>query len=157
MRAPSSFHSTTAGPTRTFNLNFQNSCDLPGCPAPAGSETVFNNGLLTTPALLNIFLHGGYDGMEICSSQACPEAEIAVAKLWFSDPANSSVTWRVDWTYLRILRMSPDTWYILADSCDGGQIAGLSKLEGNRSRPKTVFNGYYLIPFFIEAKLKPAQ
>ena len=103
---------------------------------------------------LNIMLDFPYTSMAICSSRACLEAQPAFAKLWFADPNDSSVTWRVDWTYLRVLRMSQNTWYILADSCDGSQIARLSKLEGARTQPKATPNGYYLIPFFIEAKLK---
>ena len=136
-------------PTRTLNLDFRAPCPrAEGCPAPAGDPTVFGgDGLLTTPALLNIFLHGGYDGMVICSSEGCPEAEIAVAKLWFDEPAGTN--WRVDWTYIRVLRVSQTKWYFIADACDGTQIAGLSKLVGERTRPKTVLNGFYKIPFLI--------
>ncbi|MBI4443307.1 MAG: hypothetical protein HY649_08035 [Acidobacteria bacterium] len=145
---------------RKLTLDFGKPCTA-GCGSgkPPGSTDPFGNGssVLSEPILLNITLDFPYTSMEVCRSRACLEAQPAFAKLWFADPTNTSVTWRVDWTYLRVLRMSSDTWYILADSCDGGQIAGLSKLEGNRTRPRAVLNGYYLIPFFIEAKLKLVQ
>ena len=147
-------------PPRKLTVDFWTPCTSEcGSGKPGGSTNPFGNGssVLSEPMLLNVRLDFPYTSMGVCSSRDCLEAQPAFAKLWFADPTNSSVTWRVDWTYLRVLRMSQDTWYILADSCDGGQIAGLSKLEGSRTRPKTVFNGYYLIPFFIEAKLKPAQ
>lgn len=138
-------------PSHTLSLNFTKPCDLPGCPGPAGDPTVFNNGTLTEPMLWNISKTSPYASMGICSSVACPEAEPAFGKLWFADPSDASVTWRIDWANLRVLRISANTWYIIADGCDGTQLAGLSKLIGNRTRPKTVFNGYYLIPFFVAA------
>ncbi len=137
----------TAGP-RAFTLNFTEPCLT--CAGPAGSPSVFG-GSVTTPALLNVFLDFPFTSMSVCSSTTCPEAQPAFAKLWFTDPNDSSVTWRVDWSYLRVLRMSSNTWYFVGDECDGSQVAGLSKLTGNRTRPKTVFNGYYLIPFFYAA------
>lgn len=139
-------------PARAIKFDFTHPCDLPGCP-PAGSGTVFG-GHLTTNGLLNVFLSFPYTSMAVCSSKACPEAQPAFAKFWFTDPNDSSVTWRVDWQYLRVLRMSDTTWYIVADACDGSQIAGLSKLQGARTRPKEVFNGSYKIPFFLTATLK---
>jgi len=144
----------TAGPTgeRTLTFSFAEPCGLAqGCQGPAGDPTVFG-GSETTPVLMNVFLDSPYSRMEACTSKACPEAEPAFAKVWFADPAGQpDVTWRIDWHYLRVLRISPTTWYIVADACDGSQIAGLSKLIGSRTRPKTVFNGYYKIPFFIAA------
>lgn len=139
----------TAGP-RAVRLDFTHPCSEPGCPQPAGSPTVFG-GSLTTPALVNVFFNVSFTQMAVCSSLTCPEAEPAFAKLWFTDLTDSSVTWRVDWAYLRVLRMSANTWYIVADACDGTQIAGLSKLAGSRTRPKSVFNGYYVIPFLLVA------
>ncbi|HET7745675.1 MAG TPA: hypothetical protein VFM29_00140 [Vicinamibacteria bacterium] len=138
----------TAGPSgpRAFAMDFTRPCQE--CSGPAGSATVFG-GSLSTPALLNVFLGRPYTDLAICSSVACPEADTAFAKLWFADPAAGDVTWRVDWTFLRVLRVSATTWYVLADECDGSQVGGLSRLTGNRSRPKTVFNGYYKLPFFL--------
>ena len=142
------------GPTRTLTFNFTQPCSMGSCGVPGGSSTVFGTGTRTDAMLLNVFLNFSYTTMGICSSAACQEAEPAFAKVWFSDPADASTTWRVDWAFLRVLRMSLDTCYVIADSCDGTQIAGLSKLVGNRTRPKTVFNGYYKIPFFFSVKLK---
>jgi hypothetical protein len=139
----------TAGP-RTVKLDFMHPCGELGCPQPAGSPTVFG-GSLTTPALIDVTFNVPFTRMAVCTSVACPEAEPAFAKLWFTDPTDLSVTWRIDWAYLRVLRMSATTWYIVADECDGTQIAGLSKLTGARTRPKSVFNGYYVIPFFLVA------
>jgi len=143
----------TAGP-RAMRLDFSNPCAAGQCPGPGGSASVFDNGVVTTDGLLNVTLDFPYTSMEVCSSRACPEAQPAFAKFWFNDPSASDVTWRVDWVYLRVLRMTTDTWYILADSCDGSQIAGLSKLTGNRTKPKAVFNGYYKVPFF-QAAVRP--
>lgn len=140
----------TIGP-RQLSLDFSNACGLAqGCPGPAGDPTVFG-GSVSVDGLLDVYLNVPYTSMAVCSSTACPEAEPAFAKFWFLDPSDSSVTWRVDWNYLRVLRLSSSTWYIIADRCDGTQVAGLSKLTGNRNRPKTVFDGYYLIPFFYSA------
>jgi hypothetical protein len=106
------------------------------------------------PMLLNVMLGSPFTSMLPCTSRACPEAKAAFAKLWFTVPNDPSTTWRVDWLYLRVLRMSQNTWYFLADSCDGSKIAGLTKLIGARTKPKEIGNGHYWIPFFIEAKLK---
>ncbi len=142
----------TIGP-RKLTLDFSQPCDVLGCPSPAGSPRVFG-GSVTTPMLVNISLTFPYTSMGVCTSAGCPEAERGFAKIWFSDPSEPDVTWRVDHANIRMLRMSETTWYIIADGCDGTQVAGLSKLIGNRTRPKTVFNGYYLMPFFIEAVKK---
>lgn len=139
-------------PARSVNLDFTRPCTDAGCP-PAGSATVFG-GHLNTNGLLNVFMSFPFTSMEVCSSAACPEAQPAFAKFWFADPTDSSVTWRIDWQYLRVLRMSTNTWYIIADACDGSQVAGLSKLQGNRTRPKTIFDGSYKIPFFLVATAK---
>ncbi|MBZ5565361.1 MAG: hypothetical protein LAP13_23430 [Acidobacteriia bacterium] len=119
-------------------------CSLPGGAPSFGSS-------VNTPVLVSIFLNTPYTSMSVCSSTTCPEAEPAFAKLWFTDPTNSQVTWRVDWTYLRVLRMSTGTWYVLADACDGSQIAGLYRLQNQRNKVTTSFQGYYLIPFFLSA------
>ncbi len=151
----------TSGP-RTVTVSFAQPCNLTGCPGPAGNPEVFGDGnlsttadqSLTTTGLLNVFLDFPYTSMAVCSSTTCPEAQPAFAKFWFTDPNDSSVTWRIDWQFLRVLRMSTNTWYLIADDCDGSQVAGLSKLQGSRTRPKTVFNGFYLIPFFVSGKLQ---
>ena len=140
----------TSGP-RTISLDFSNSCgQAQGCPGPAGDPLVFG-GSIATEGLLDVYLNFPFSDMAVCSSTACLEGEPAFAKFWFADPSNSDVTWRVDWNYLRVLRVSQSTWYIIADQCDGTQVAGLSKLTGKRTRPKAVFNGYYTIPFFQAA------
>ncbi len=90
--------------------------------------------------------------MGVCSSTACTQAVEGFAKFWFTD--NSGTQWRIDWATVRVLRMSSNTWYFIADACDGTQVAGLSELTGTRTQPKTVFNGYYLIPFFFSAVSK---
>ncbi len=108
-------------------------------------------GSINTPGLYEVFLDFAYTSMAVCSSAACPEAQPAFAKFWFTDPNDSSVTWRIDWSHLRVLRMSANTWYFIGDDCDGSQVAGLSKLSGSRTQPKAVLNGYYLIPFFLSA------
>lgn len=116
----------------------------------AGDPTIFGGSLLT-PAMVSIFLNSPYTKMSVCSSTACPEAEPAFARLWFTDPNNVQLTWRVDWSYMRVLRLSSNTWYVLADSCDGGQIASLYKLQNQRNKVTTSLQGYYLIPFFLTA------
>ena len=139
-----------SGP-RTIQVNFTQPCGTAqGCPGPAGSATVFG-GSVKTPGLLEVFLDFSYTSMAVCTSTGCPEAQPAFAKFWFTDPTDASVTWRIDWPQLRVLRMSTNTWYVLADACDGSQVAGLSKLSGSRTQPKAVLNGYYLIPFFVSA------
>lgn len=140
----------TATPRRV-SVDFSEPCgQAQGCPGPAGDPTVFG-GSITTAVLLDVYLNSPFTDMDVCTSTACLEAEPAFAKLWFDDPSNPDVTWRVDWSYLRVLRISESAWYVLADQCDGTQVAGLSKLTGKRTKPKAVFNGYYLIPFFTAA------
>lgn len=115
-----------------------------GKPAP-----VDNASTITKAGLLEVFLDFPYTSLAVCSSSVCTEATTAYAKFWFLD--NAGVQWRMDWATVRVLRMSSNTWYIMADECDGTEVAGLSKLSGTRTQPKTVFNGYYLTPFFITA------
>jgi hypothetical protein len=88
----------------------------------------------------------------VCSSKACPEARQINTKLWFNDA--SGAQWRVDWAAIRVLRISTRTWYFVADACGGSQLAGLSKLEGTRTKPRDVLNGYFLIPMFFSATLQ---
>src|SRR5579859_2947708 len=139
-----------SGP-RSIQVNFSQPCGtVDGCPGPAGLSTVFG-GSVNTPGLLEVFLDFAYTSMAVCSSTTCPEAQPAFVKFSFADPTNSSVTWRIDWAHVRVLRMSSTTWYIFADACDGSQVAGLSELTGSRTQPKAVLNGYYKIPFFVSA------
>jgi hypothetical protein len=136
----------TLGP-RTVDLNFSApclSCGLPGTTPSFGSS-------LRTPMLVSIFLNSPYTSMSVCSSKACPEAEVGFAKLWFDDPSDSLVTWRVDWGYMRVLRMSSNTWYAIADGCDGSRVALLYRLHNDKHRTSTSFQGYYLMPFFVSA------
>ncbi len=142
---------TTATGPRTLSVSFATPCGTAqGCPGPAGSPTVFG-GHISPPGLLNVFLDFPYTNMQVCSSATCSEAQPAFAKFWFADPFEKNVTWRIDWHFLRVLRLSANTWYLIGDECDGSQVAGLSQLIGNRTRPKTVFNGYYKMPFFYAA------
>lgn len=137
------------GTPRTLAVSFAEPCgSAEGCQGPSGDPAVFG-GSIATPLLLNVFLDSPFTAMQVCSSTACPEAQPAFAKAWFADPAQADATWRIDWQYLRVLRVAPGAWYVVADACDGTQIAGLSKLTGQRTRPKTVLNGYYRIPFFL--------
>lgn len=153
----------TAGP-RKVTINFQSPCD--DCPGPAGDPqdvvAAFGSDVIQVEALLNIFLEFNYEDMGVCDanngpspsnasytgSRACLEAGNAFAKLWFTTPAGE--TWRLDWNFLRVLRMDNDTWYFIGGACDGSQVVGLSALEpSKRKQPKTVFSGYYKIPFFF--------
>ncbi len=139
-------------PVRALKLDFTLPCTEPGCP-PAGSPTVFG-GHLTTPGLLNVTLTSPFISMAVCSSATCPEAQPTSATFGFTDPSDSSVTWRVDWKYLRVLRMSATTWYVVADACDGTRIAGLSRLQAGRTQPEETFIGSYKIPLFLAATIK---
>lgn len=140
------------GKSRTLEVDFK----TPYGPSPV-ERAWFHGSTVVTPALLDVFLDIPYTSMGICStaSTTCPEADQVFAKLWFTDSKDPSVTWRVDWLNLRVLRMSNRVWYFIGDACDGTQVAGLSKLTGSRTRPKTIFNGNYLIPLFIAAELNP--
>jgi len=139
---------TTAGPVRRFTLDFGDGWDLandvPSDFVPSVGQAV------TTPGLFEVLGTAALTQMGVCSSRACLEAREYPAKFWFVDGAG--ITWRVDWRHMRVLRVSADTWYLVADSCDGSQVAGLSKLEGSRTRPRETNQGYYLAPFFISVK-----
>lgn len=134
----------TLGP-RAVSLDFSNPCFSCGL---AGDSGVFGSSLLTTPALISVFADTPFTDMAVCSSTACLEAQPAFARLWFGDPGGDpNVNWRVDWGYLRILRLANNTWYVLADGCDGSQVAALSRIHKNRRR----LIGNYLMPFFLSA------
>ena len=135
----------TLGP-RKLDVNFAApcySCSLPG------NLGVFS-GSANVPALISVFLDNPFPSMAVCGSLACPEAQSGFAKLWFDDPnGDRLLTWRVDWPFVRVLRMSSNTWYVLADGCDGAQVAMLYRLHNDRHRQSVSLQGYYLIPFFL--------
>jgi hypothetical protein len=131
----------TTLPQRTITVDFsdpyQNAIPL-GLPTP-----------LTTPGLFQLLGTSAFTSMGVCSSRACPEAKLVAAKFWFNDPVTPDVQWRVDWRSIRVLRVTATTWHFIADACDGTLIAGLSKLEGNRTKPRESNQGRYLIPLFV--------
>jgi len=133
---------------RKVDLNFNYPCSV--CSVPGTTKLPFGTSL-STPALMSTFLNTPFTSMSVCSSPTCPEVQPAVARLWFIDPTNAQVTWRVEWDRLRVLRMSANTWYVLADSCDGTQTATLYREENQRNKVGTSFQGYYLMPFFLTA------
>jgi len=138
--------------TRTSTPLRKLTVDL-GDPQP-GTSIPSLGALVTTPALLQVSGTDSFLNMGVCSTNACPEARQIATKLWFDDPSASDVQWRVDWRAIRVLRVSSNTWYFIADGCGGSQLAGLSKLTGNRTRPRETLNGYFLIPMFFSAVLK---
>ena len=139
---------TTAGPLRKFTLDLSDAWDLvndrPIVNIPAVGQSV------VTPGLFEVLASSALTSMGICSSRACLEAREYPAKFWFLD--NAGATWRVDWTHMRVLRVATNKWYFMASDCDGSQVAGLSKLEGSRTRPREVNQGYFLMPFFISVE-----
>lgn len=146
-----------SGSPRTVTLGLSQPCTEAGCPGPGGNVTdviaAFGSENVTVSGLLDVFLEFPYASLAVCSSRSCPEAGNAYAKFWFTAP--SGETWRLDWNFLRVLKMSATSWYLVADECDGSQVAGLSRLDtSRRKQPRTVFNGYYKVPFFLTA-VKP--
>jgi len=152
----------TRGSTRQITVDFRGDCsEAPACTGPAGDSQkivdAFGSDVIVIDGLLNVFLESDYTQMDVCDTanggqfgRACFEAGNAFAKFWFTDPAGT--TWRIDWNFLRVLRMNANTWYFIADECDGSQVAGLSHLEPSRRKnPKTVFDGFFKIPFFFSA------
>ena len=139
---------TTAVPQRKFTIDLRDAWDLvndrPITNVPAVGQIV------TTPGLFEVLGSSSLATMAVCSTRACFEAREYPAKFWFADGAG--VTWRVDWRHMRVLRVATDTWYFIADACDGSQVAGLSKLEGSRTRPRETNQGYFLVPFLISVK-----
>jgi hypothetical protein len=148
-----SFDTRGTQPLRKLTVSLAHPCNDPGCPGPIGNPADLN-GSYSGPTLMNISMTDSYRDMAVCSSTACPQAQPGFAKVWFNDPNDASTQWRIDWAYVRILRMSETVWYVISNGCDGTQIAGLSRLTGNRTRPRTVFNGYFKIPFFVGIELK---
>lgn len=137
---------TTTGP-RKFTLDLSDAWDLvndrPMVNIPSIGQTV------VTPALFEVLGTSSLTGMGVCSTAACLEAREYPAKFWFDV---GGVTWRVDWRHMRVLRVATNTWYFIADACDGSQVAGLSKLEGSRTKPRETNQGYFLVPFFISVQ-----
>lgn len=154
----------TNGTTRKVTVDLSSPCDNgngdngcpgePGIPAEVMAAFGTETPTLEISGLLEVFLGSPYPDMEVCDttggSRACPQSSLAFAKFWFDDP--SGRTWRLDWSFLRVLRMDANNWYFIADECGGSQVAGLSNLESsNRKRPKEIFDGYYKVPFFLVA------
>jgi hypothetical protein len=135
----------TLGP-RKIDVNFSAPCL--DC-SLAGNPGVFG-GSANVPALISVFLDNPFPSMAVCSSLACPEAQSGFAKLWFDDPnGDPLLTWRVDWPFVRVLRMSSNTWYVLGDGCDGSRVAQLYRLHNDKHRQSVSYQGSYLIPFFL--------
>ena len=136
---------TTAKPLRKFNLDFNKPYDPPVNVPRIGST-------YTTPGLFQISGLQSLTSMAVCSSTDCPEWRAIKATFWFDETPD--VQWRVDWASVRVLRVSTNSWYIIADACNGTQVAGLSELTGNRTKPREVNSGYFLMPLFIGVTLK---
>lgn len=141
---------STTGQPRYMAVNFNNPC--PQCPYGGGPANPFGSpgGITNTPGLLSIFLTIPFTNMGVCTSTDCPEAESGTARFWFDDPKHTAnLQWRIDWGYIRVLRVSSNTWYAMADGCDGSQVATLYKLANNRKSTSISRQGSYLMPFFI--------
>ena len=141
----------TGNPVRKFNVAFDEPWDLfndvPGIRLAPWAA-------LQTAGLFEALATSSISQMQVCTTAACPQAREIQAKFWFTDPDNADVTWRLTWNHMRVLRVGPTTWYFVGSACDGSQVAGLSKLEGSRTRPRETNKGYYLVPFFISADRK---
>lgn len=141
-----SLDTRTTTPLRKLTIDF-------GDPQP-GTSISSLGALVTTPVLFQVSGTDAFTSMGVCSSHACPEARQIATKLWFDDPSAADTQWRVDWAAIRVLRVSSNTWYFIADGCGGSQVAGLSKLVGTRTKPRETLNGYFRIPLFFSAVLK---
>lgn len=133
----------TTGKPRALRLDFSRPCL--DCAYGPGPSNPFGTNPLSVPGLLSVFLTTSYTSMGICSSTDCPEAETGTARFWFNDASGNQ--WRVDWGFVRVLRISTNTWYVLADGCDGSQVATLYRLQGKKNSRQ----GQYLMPFFASA------
>lgn len=142
-----SIDTRTSTPLRKLSVDFT-------LPHGTVSNVSFAGNVVTTPALFQVLGQDPLTTMGVCSSTACPEARQIATKLWFNDPTESDVTWRVDWRAIRVLRVAANKWYFIAGQCGGSHVAGLSKLVGSRTRPRETMNGYFLIPLFIAAEIK---
>ncbi len=128
------------GKPRAVRLDFSQPCS--SCAYGPGPSNPFGTNPFATPGLLSVFLTTPYTSMAVCSSTACPEAETGTVRFWFTDASGTS--WRVDWGFVRVLRVAANNWYVLADGCDGSQVGTLYKTKKSSSRL-----GSYLMPFFI--------
>jgi len=134
---------STAKPLRKFSLDFGAPYDPPTNVPPFGAQ-------YATSGLFQISGLNSLTSMGVCSTTDCPEWRAIKGTFWFDDPdPNADIQWRIDWAFTRVLRVSTNTWYIIADACGGSQVAGLSQLIGNRTKPREVNSGYYLMPFFM--------
>ena len=131
----------TTGKPRAIRLDFSQPCA--GCAYGHGPSNPFGTNPLSTPGLLSVFLTTPYTSMAVCSSTACPESEQGTVRFWFDDASGAS--WRVDWGFVRVLRVSANTWYVLADGCDGSQVGTLYKTQSKKGTSRL---GSYLMPFF---------
>jgi hypothetical protein len=148
---------TTASP-RSFTLDFKMSYDpdtytsYETAPTayPFGTQTIFAPGLFEVLGSQSSLL-----SMKPCASPGCPEGtQIPYARYWFKHPNGSGVQYRLDWNFTRVLRIDTNTWYFIAGDCDGSQTAGLSVLEGNRTKPRMVNVGWFEMPFLIKVTRK---
>jgi hypothetical protein len=135
---------------RYVSMNFNSSC--PECPYGGGPVNPFGspNGITNMPALLSVFISTPFPNMAVCSSITCPEGESGVVRLWFDDPNHTAnLSWRLEWNYVRVLRMSANTWYVVGSGCDGSQVATLYRLSNNHKNVTTSRQGSYKMPFLI--------
>jgi hypothetical protein len=136
----------TLGP-RTLKVDFGAPCL--DCSLP-GNSAIFGSTQISVPALISVFMDNPFTSMAVCTSVGCPEAQPAFIKLWFDDPlGDPQLTYRVDWPYVRVLRMSSNTWYVIGDGCDGTRVAWLYELHNQKHRQSVSLKGQYLIPFFL--------
>lgn len=136
---------------RSLLINFSYPCPKDVCgfdnkPLPSQLSTPFKQSQAKVSISLND--NSPLTGMLVCTSVACFEAQEGHASLWFDDPTTPLLSWKVYWGRVRVLRMSPSTWYFIGDSCDGTGTAALYRTE-NKRNPS--FQGWYLMPFFITA------
>ncbi len=134
---------------RAIAFNFDTPCN--GCSG-------FNNLALpsymtggtksTSQAKFSVFAPVSLTSMAVCSSTACPEAEIAYMNLWFDDWTTPLLSWKVAWGRVRVLRMTSTLWYVVADMCDGTSTAAVYRTENQRGG-KTSFRGYWIMPTLI--------
>jgi hypothetical protein len=142
-----SLDTRSASPARKLSVDFTQ-------PYGTISDVSFAGSVVTTPVLFQVSGVDPITTMAVCSSTACPEARQINTKLWFNDPTASDVMWRVDWPAIRVLRVAENKWYFIAGQCGGSHLAGLSKLVGNRTKPRETLNGHFLVPLFIAAERK---
>lgn len=136
----------TTGKSRAVRLDFSQPCLY--CAYGPGPANPFGANPVSTPGLLSIFLTTPYTSMAVCTTTDCAESETGTARFWFNDASGNQ--WRVDWGFVRVLRVSANTWYVLANGCDGSQVATLYRLQNKRGNSASR-QGQYLMPFFASA------